>query len=133
LGGATQLREAHRETRGLPLADQFLGDLRFALRSLKKTPAFTTAAVLTLWIGIGANTAIFSTIDEALFRPLDFPRPEQLADVLAFNKASQTFLSSSYPDYEDLRARATTFQRLSAFVRMPLNVSWGDRNERLPV
>jgi hypothetical protein len=98
LGGAAQLREAHRATRGLPLLDSLLQDLRYALRSLRKTPAFTAAAVLTLGIGIGANTAVFSTIDEALFRPLDFPRPEHLADVFAFNKTSQTFLSSSYPD-----------------------------------
>lgn len=75
LGGAAQLREAHRETRGLPLLDSLLQDLRYALRSLRKTPAFTAAAVLTLGIGIGANTAVFSTIDEALFRPLDFPGP----------------------------------------------------------
>jgi predicted permease len=119
--------------RGLPSLDSLLQDVRYALRSLRKAPAFTAAAVLTLGIGIGANTAIFSTIDEALFRPLDFPRPEQLADVFTFNKASRTFLSSSYPDYQDLRARTATFQRLSAFVRMPLNVSWGGRNERLPV
>jgi len=117
----------------LPFLDSLLQDVRYALRSLGKTPAFTAAAVLTLAIGIGANTAIFSTIDEALFRPLDFPRPGQLADVFTFNKASRTFLSSSYPDYEDLRARTTTFQRLSAFVRMPLNVAWGGHNERLPV
>jgi predicted permease len=133
LGGAAQLREAHRETRGLPLLDSLLQDVRYALRSLRKTPAFTAAAVLTLGIGIGANTAIFSTIDEALFRPLDFPRPDRLADVFTFNKASRTFLSSSYPDYQDLRARTATFQRLSAFVRMPLNVSWGGRSQRLPV
>jgi predicted permease len=133
LGGAAQLREAHRETRGLPFLDSLLQDVHYALRSLRKTPAFTAAAVLTLGIGIGVNTAIFSTIDEALFRPLDFPRPEQLADVFAFNKASRTFLSSSYPDYEDLRARTAAFQRLSAFVRMPLNVAWGGRDERLPV
>jgi predicted permease len=120
-------------TRGLPFLDSLFQDVKYALRSLRKTPAFTAAAVLTLGIGIGANTAIFSTIDEALFRPLDFPRPDRLADVFAFNKASRTFLSSSYPDYQDLRARTAAFQRLSAFVRMPLNVSWGGRNERLPV
>jgi predicted permease len=133
LGRATQVREAHRDARGLPLLDSLMQDVRYALRSLSKTPGFTAAAILTLGIGIGANTAIFSTIDETLFRPLDFPRPEQLADVFAFNKASSAFLSSSYPDYEDLRARSTTFHQLSAFVRMPMNVSWGERNERLPV
>ena len=117
----------------MPFLDSLLQDVHYALRSLRRTPAFAAAAVLTLAIGVGANTAIFSTIDEALFRPLDFPRPEQLADVFTFNKASRTFLSSSYPDYEDLRARTTAFQRLAAFVRMPMNVAWGGRNQQLPV
>jgi predicted permease len=133
LGGRTQLQEAHRDIRGLPLFDSLLQDVRYASRSLAKIPGFTGAAVLTLAIGIGANTAIFNIVDEALFRPLDFPRSEELADVFTFNNKSQTFLSSSYPDYEDLRAHATTFQTLSAFVRMPLNVAWRGRDQLLPV
>jgi predicted permease len=133
LGDTVQLREAHRDARGLPLLDSLLQDIRYASRSLIKIPGFTSAAVLTLAIGIGANTAIFSIVDEALFRPLDFPRPEELVDVFTFDRASQTFLSSSYPDYEDLRARVTTFQALSAFVRMPLNVLWRGSNQQLPV
>jgi predicted permease len=133
LGNAAQLREAHRDKRGLPLIESLVQDVRYASRSLAKIPDFTAAAVLTLAIGVGANTAIFNIVDETLFRPLDFPQPQELADVFTFNKASQTFLSSSYPDYQDLRARATTFRELSAFVRMPLNVSWKGRDQRLPV
>jgi predicted permease len=133
LGDTAQLREAHRNARGLPLLESLLQDIRYALRSLIKIPGFTVAAVLTLAIGIGANTAIFSIVDEALFRPLDFPRPEELVDIFTFDKASQKFLSGSYPDYEDLRARVTTFQALSAFVRMPLNIFWNGRNQQLPV
>jgi PadR family transcriptional regulator len=105
LGDTAQLREAHRDARGLPLLDFLLQDIRYASRSLKKFPGFTAAAVLTLAIGIGANTAIFSIVDEALFRPLDFPQAEQLVDIFTFDKASQKFLSCSYPDYEELRAR----------------------------
>jgi predicted permease len=115
------------------MLDSIRQDLRYAFRGLCGSPLFAGAAVLTLSLGIGANTAIFSAIDETLFRPLDFPQPEQLADVFAFNKSTQTFLSSSYPDYEDLRARTQTFQQISAFVRMPLNVAWRRRNGRLPV
>ncbi|MDE3197010.1 MAG: ABC transporter permease, partial [Acidobacteriota bacterium] len=115
------------------MLDSFRQDLRYAFRNLSRSPVFTGAAILTFALGIGANTAIFSTIDEALFRPLDFPHPEQLADVFAFNKASQKYLSSSYPDYADLRARARAFQELAAFVRMPMSVEVEGRAERLPV
>jgi hypothetical protein len=104
--------QAHRETRGLPFLDSLLQDVQYALRSLRKTPAFTAAAVLTLGIGIGANTAIFSTIDEALFRPLDFPRPDRLADVFAFDKASRTFLSSSTKTSAPGRPRFSDSRRL---------------------
>jgi predicted permease len=133
LGNAPRTAEAHREARGLPWLETLLQDLKYAARSLGRTPGFAAAAVLTLGIGIGANTAIFSAIDETLFRPPDFPHPEQLADIFTFNKSTQTWLSASYPDYEDFRARSTVFQQISAFMRMPLNVARNGQSERLPV
>jgi hypothetical protein len=108
-------------------------DLRYAFRNLLRTPVFAAAAVLTLSLGIGANTAVFSAMDETLFRPLDFPHADQLADLFTFNKSTQTFLSTSYPDYQDFRARTQTFQTLSAFVRMSLNVKTPGLNQPLPV
>ena len=81
LGGIEPTRQLHRETRGLPIVDGVVQDARYSVRALRRSPVFTLAAVATLAIGIGATTAIFSTVNATLLRPLPFPGAGQLVDV----------------------------------------------------
>ena len=78
LGGVELVKEETRDVRGTRWVEDFAADVRFALRTLRKSPVFTLAAVLTLAVGIGANTAVFSVADALFFRSLPVERPEEL-------------------------------------------------------
>ncbi len=121
-GNVTAARERFYESRRNLFFDTLLRDTQYALRTLARSPGYAAAAILTLALGIGANTAIFSTIDEVLFRPPDLPHPERLAQIYSLNRKTSTYVSSSWPDYMDFRREARSFQQLAAYVRFPLNV-----------
>jgi len=90
-------------------------DLRYALRQLRKSPAFTTVAMLTLALGIGANTAIFSVIDAVLLRPLPFHNPGRLVAVKTTEPGRRDNIGVSYPAFLDWRAQNHVFELLSAY------------------
>src|SRR5271169_4133608 len=88
--------------------------MRYALRTLLRSPGFAAAAVLTLGLGIGANTAIFSAVDAALLRPLPLSRPEKLVQIWETHPIIP-HLPASFPDYLDWRAQAKSFEQVAAW------------------
>jgi hypothetical protein len=88
-----------------------MNDLRFALRQLRKSPGFTLVAVLTLALGIGANTAIFSVIHAVLLRPLPYPEPHRIMALHQGNGVQE--FSVAFPDYLDWRRDNTVFEHLA--------------------
>lgn len=122
-GSAEKFKEECREERGGMWLETFWSDLRFGLRMLRKTPGFTTIAVLTLALGIGSNTAVFSAMNTVLLRSLPLPHPEQLVHLILPNNqplgASNTGdgnTSFSDPVFEELRNQKEVFSDLMAYV-----------------
>jgi len=109
----------------------FLQDLRYGVRVLLKSPGFTLIAVLTLALGIGANTAIFSVINFALLRPLEYRAPDQLVMVWEQNmKRGWSQSPTSFANFVDFRKSATTLD-LAAFTDANFNLNGGDQPERV--
>jgi putative ABC transport system permease protein len=130
VGGVEQVKERVREVRmGRPL-DDFSQDLRYALRGLRKQRAFTAVAVITLALGIGANTAIFTVINTILLRPLPYESPDQL--VVLTETVSDRLAGVSYQNFVDWRSQNTVFENITALrPRESFNLTGAGESERL--
>jgi putative ABC transport system permease protein len=122
LGGIEQVKEQVREARAGAWLDSLFQDLRYGARMLRKNPGFTAIAVLTLALGIGANTAIFSVVNAVLLRPLPYANPQELI-VLRETTQSVGPHSPSYPDFLDWQKQTTTFRQMAAINNREFNLS----------
>ncbi|HEU0139637.1 MAG TPA: ABC transporter permease [Bryobacteraceae bacterium] len=111
-GGVARMKEAYREQRGVPLIETTLQDLRYGLRGLWRSPGFTLAAMISLALGIGANTAIFSLFNTLMLRMLPVREPEQIVSLYRVGGWGRGF--TSYPLYQELLKQTDLFEGVLA-------------------
>jgi predicted permease len=124
-GNVEAIKEAYRDQRGLPFVETLLRDTRHAIRGLRRTPAFSAAVILTLALGIGANTAVFAVIDTILIRPLPYPEAEALVSIwhTAPGLPGVTDLSCSPSMYFTYREENRTFEQFGAWSSSGVSVT----------
>jgi len=131
-GGLTQIKETYRMQRGLPFLEHMGRDLRFGFRQLRRSPGFAITAILTLALGVGANTAVFSLINGLLLRPLPVPHSEQLVVLGMEGGRPRPNYTFSAPIFRDLEFKHEIFTSVFAFSgRQNLQVRSRSRNESI--
>jgi predicted permease len=118
-------QEAYRKARGVRLVDELRADTRYGLRWLRRSPAFASAAVLSLALGIGANTAVFSLLDAVLLKTLPVSDPDALV-LAAYKNNGEVGYALSYRMFDALRSRSQTFADVIAYSSFPASVGYED-------
>ncbi len=127
-GGIDQVKEECRDARGVRLMENFIQDIRYALRTLAKSPGFAIVALLTLALGIGANTAIFSVVYGVMLAPLPYQDSSRLM-VLNETTPMVGSVALSYPNFLDWRAQSHSYSQLAAVTQTEWNMSGGSQPE----
>ena len=123
-GGPQQAKEIHRDSRGIPAIEVLLQDTRFAFRMFRKSPSFTAIAILTLALGIGANTTIFSWVRSVLLNPLPGAANPERVVALETLTPDANWVPTSYLDFRDLRDNSKLLESMS--VAKPVALAVGD-------
>jgi predicted permease len=131
MGGIDQRKEECRDARGLALVDSLRQDVTYALRALRKSPGFSTVAILSLAIGIGANTTIFTFVNAVLFRPLPYPGSDRLVVLHEHKLDSGEPLNVHPVNFLEWRARGRSFEALALVQTPPLNVMGSNGAEQI--
>jgi len=123
MGGLEKRKEECRDARQVTWLQDLLQDIRYGLRILRKSPGFTSIAILTLALGIGANTAIFSVVQGVLLAPLPYSQPDRLVLAWQYNLTLKHPISVSYPDFLDWQREARSFQQMAAYDSQDRNLT----------
>jgi putative ABC transport system permease protein len=133
LGNATLLKEDVREAWGWTKVEQLAQDLKYAFRSMRKSPGFVLTAVLSLALGIGANTAIFTVVNAVLLRPLPFPQPDRLVHIWEAQPAEGYDRNVVNPfNFLDWRERSQSFEGIAAVLGVSTNITGSGDPVALP-
>ncbi len=109
--------------------NNLFNDLKFAIRNLSKSPGFVAVAIITLALGIGLNTAIFSVVNMLLFRPLPYDNADRIVAVFRADFETARTLRWSYPHFEDYRDELTSFEHFVAWADTDISVGRGDATQ----
>src|SRR5687767_1688496 len=130
LGGIESTKEAYRDQRGLPVLETLWQDIRYGARMLRKNPGFTAVAVITLGLGIGATTAIFSLINGVLLEPLPYEQPEQLVHLWEMRPDGRSG-DVSPGAFMDWREHSASFEGVSSVRGAAANLTGTGQPERI--
>jgi predicted permease len=136
LGGVDQTKERYRDRRGVPIVENLIRDIRYAMRRLRRAPGFTCAAVVMVALGVGANTSTFSQLYAIVIRPLPYDHPDRLVMIgtaMAGEIPEPGWIGGmSEPDYRDLLATTTSLAEVGAHRRRVFNLSGGTEPQQVP-
>ena len=123
-GGPVQIREQQHQNRSLPFVETTMQDIRYGMRALRRSPAYSLVAIATLAIGIGAGTAVFTVVGAVLMRPLPYQAPDQLVRIFETNPLRRWTRNIAAPaNYADWRTRNKSFTGIAAYEQFSTNGS----------